>query len=345
VNLANWLAANPSGTYPYNCPSPALTTPPAIGSDPGYTTTIFDAAGQTISATDPLGDTTSYTYDPAGNRLTTTNPDGKTTTDCYYWEDTGAGCASGAPSAGGTGDSLYSETTPDTTADPSGETTTYTYYPGGAADTTTTPAGTTTDSYDGLGDLTGKTYSNTASGYSTSADVSYTYYPDGSRESMTDGTGTTTYGTDAMGDVTSQAFSAASSSGLSSNTVGYGYFSTGQLETVSYPSYGSFENPTVIYSYDQLGNMASETDWLGTEVTFSHGQRRLSCGPERHQLHDLYLRQGGREHSGDNRGDVLWIAGHSHPIVLRLGGIPQHRRRGDRGQRGLRWRVLEPALL
>ena len=270
VNLANWLAANPSGTYPYNCPSPALTTPPAIGSDPGYTTTIFDAAGQTISATAPLGDTTSYTYDPAGNRLTTTNPDGKTTTDCYYWEDTGAGCASGAPSAGGTGDSLYSETTPDTTADPSGETTTYTYYPGGAADTTTTPAGTTTDSYDGLGDLTGKTYSNTASGYSTSADVSYTYYPDGSRESMTDGTGTTTYGTDAMGDVTSQAFSAASSSGLSSNTVGYGYFSTGQLETVSYPSYGSFENPTVIYSYDQLGNMASETDWLGTEVTFSH---------------------------------------------------------------------------
>ena len=55
-----------------------------------------------------------------------------------------------------------SETTPDTTADPSGETTTYTYYPGGAADTTTTPAGMTTDSYDGLGDLTAKTYSNTA---------------------------------------------------------------------------------------------------------------------------------------------------------------------------------------
>ena len=170
----------------------------------------------------------------------------------------------------GTGDSLYSETTPDTAADPSGGTTTYTYYPGGAADTTTTPAGTTTDSYDGLGDLTAKTYSNTASGYSTPADVSYSYYPSGSRESMTDGTGTTTYGTDAMGDVTSQAFSAASGSGLSSNTVGYSYFSTGQLETVSYPSYGSFENPTVTYSYDQLGHMASETDWLGNEVTFSH---------------------------------------------------------------------------
>ena len=270
VNLANWLAMHLSGTYPYNCPSPVLTTPPSTGSDPGYTTTIYDAAGRTTSVTDPLGDTTSYTYDPAGNRLTTTNPDGKTTTDCYYWEISGSECASGAPSAGGTGDSLYSETTPDTAADPSGETTTYTYYPGGAADTTTTPAGTTTDSYDGLGDLTAKTYSNTASGYSTPADVSYSYYPSGSRESMTDGTGTTTYGTDAMGDVTSQAFSAASGSGLSSNTVGYSYFSTGQLETVSYPSYGSFENPTVTYSYDQLGHMASETDWLGNEVTFSH---------------------------------------------------------------------------
>ena len=28
VNLANWLAANPSATYSYNCPAPALTTPP-----------------------------------------------------------------------------------------------------------------------------------------------------------------------------------------------------------------------------------------------------------------------------------------------------------------------------
>jgi RHS repeat-associated protein len=270
VNLDNWLAANLSGTYPYNCPSSPFTIPPSTGSDPGYTTTIYDAAGQTVSVTDPLGDTTSYTYDPAGNKLTTTNPDGETTSYCYYWEDSSGQCASAAPLAGGTGDALYFATTPDTAADPSGETTTYTYYPGGAADTTTTPAGMTTDSYNGLGDLTAKTYSNTAAGFLTPADVSYTYYPDGSRESMTDGTGTTTYVIDAMGDLTSQSFSAASGSGLSSNTVGYGYFSTGQLASVSYPSYASYENPTVTYSYDQLGAMTSETDWLGNEVTFSH---------------------------------------------------------------------------
>jgi RHS repeat-associated protein len=266
VNLDNWLAANLSGTYPYNCPS----TSPSTGSDPGYTTTIYDPVGRTVSFTDPDGNTTSYTYDPAGNKLTTTNPDGETTSYCYYWEDSGAECASAAPPAGGAGDALYSETTPNTTADPSGETATHTYYPGGAADTTTTPAGMTTDSYDSLGDLTAETYSDTATGYSTPADVSYSYYVDGSRASMTDGTGTTTYGTDAMGDVTSQAFSATSGSGLSSNTVGYGYFSTGQLASISYPSYASYENPTVTYSYDQLGAMASETDWFGNEVTFSH---------------------------------------------------------------------------
>ena len=69
-------------------------------------------------------------------------------------------------------------------------------------DTTTTAAGTTTDAYDGFGDLTAETYSSTASGYSAPSNLSYTYYVDGSRETMTDGTGTTTYTPDANGDVT-----------------------------------------------------------------------------------------------------------------------------------------------
>jgi RHS repeat-associated protein len=87
---------------------------------------------------------------------------------------------------------------------------------------------------------------------------------------MTDGTGTTTYSHDAAGDVTSQAFSAASGSGLSSNTVGYGYFTTGVLASETYPSYGSYSSPMVSYTYDALGNMASETDWLGNTVSFAH---------------------------------------------------------------------------
>ena len=187
-----------------------------------------------------------------GDRLLLLLPDGLRELRCVL-----------APAGGGAGSDLYVETLP------SGATTTYTYYPGEAADTTNSPAGTTTDSYDGLGDLTSETYSNTTSGYSTPTNVSYTIYLDGSRDTMTDGTGTTTYTSDAMEYIISQAFSAAGGTGLSSNTVGF-YSLTGELATVIYPTYGSHSNPTVSYTYDSLGNMASETDWLGIEVTFFH---------------------------------------------------------------------------
>ena len=40
--------------------------------------------------------------------------------------------------------------------------------------------------------------------------------------------------------------------------------------SVTYPAYGSYSSPEVTYTYDALGNMASATDWLGNEMTFSH---------------------------------------------------------------------------
>jgi RHS repeat-associated protein len=264
VNVGAWLTAHPSATYPYLCPSAPPGSPPAQGSKPGYTTTIYDPAGLTTSATDQLGDTTTYAYDSAGLQSSVTDPSGSATDYCYYYQTGSGNCAASAPAGGGAGSDQYSQLLP------SGATTTYTYYPGGASDTTNSPAGTTTDSYDALGDLTAETYSNTASGYSTPPNLSYAYYLDGSRETMTDGTGTTTYTPDAMGDVTSQAFSAGSGSGLSSNTIGYGYFTTGQLASEVYPTYGGHSSPTVTYTYDALGNMASETDWLSNEVTFTH---------------------------------------------------------------------------
>ena len=266
VNVAAWLQADPSGSYPYVCPKAAPSSPPAQGSNPGYTTTIYDPAGLTLSTTDQLGDTTTYGYDSAGLESSVTDPSGSATTDyCYYYQSGSGNCAASAPAGGGAGSDQYAQVLPSET--PS----TYTYDAGGAADATSSPAGSTTDSYDALGDLTAETYSNTVSGYSTPANVSYTYYVDGSRETMTDGTGTTTYTYDAMGDVTSQAFSAASGSGLSSNTISYSYFTTGLLASVAYPPYGNyFSSPTVTYTYDALGNMASETDWLGNKVSFAH---------------------------------------------------------------------------
>jgi RHS repeat-associated protein len=261
TNIATWLTAHPAGGWPYMCPS----TPPTTAAATGYTVTIYDPAGLTQSSTDPTGDTTAYTY-ADGQVATTTDPRGETTTDCYYYQS--ATCAASAPASGGSANNLYSTTTPATAADPTGETTTYTYYPGGQADTTTTPAGTTTDTYDANSDLTSVAYSGTASGYTTPTNLSYTYNPDGTRNTMVDATGTTTYTYDATGDVTAKTL--AATGGLSNTTTGYSYYPTAVLDTVTYPNYSTYTNPTVTYAYDATGAMTSETDWLANQVTFGH---------------------------------------------------------------------------
>ena len=218
------------------------------------------------------------------------------TSDCYYYQSGTGACAHGAPTDGGSGSELYSEQPPGLSA------TTYTYCPGGEADTTTSPAGTTTDAYDAMGDLVSKTYSGTASGYSVPPSVTYTYDLDGSRATMTDGTGTTTDSYDDMGDLTEEAFSAGSGSGLSSNTLYYTYYSTGELATVVYPSNTGYSSPTATYTYDDLGNMASLSDWTGASLTFTHDGDGELCWVSslRAELADLCLAAASveRRHDG-----------------------------------------------
>lgn len=170
----------------------------------------------------------------------------------------------------GSADDLFSQTTPATSADPSGETTTFTYYPGRKPDVTTTPAGTTTDTYDAMGDLVNVDEANAASGYAATPSVSYFYYADGARYAMEDGTGNTFYTVDAQDDVTKQQV--VSNTSTPGSTVDYSYYSTGALESVTYPAYGSTTSPDATYTYDALGNIASASDWLGNTVAFSHDQ-------------------------------------------------------------------------
>ena len=79
VNVAAWLTAHSSSTYPYLCPSTPPTTAPWDGEDPGYSTTIYDAAGLSLSVTDQIGETTSYGYDSAGLKASVTDPNGSVT--------------------------------------------------------------------------------------------------------------------------------------------------------------------------------------------------------------------------------------------------------------------------
>ena len=267
TNLGSWIASNPSSIYPYNCPVSAPAVPPTAGSNPGYDISIYDADGNVLASSNADGDTTTKTYDPAGNVLTTNNGL-SVTTNCYYWET--STCAASAPSSGGSGSMLYSTLLPATSSDPTGEFTTYTYLAGGLQRSSTTPAGVKTTGYDAAGNVRHIDYSNPASGFSSPADVTYTYNPDGSRETMSDGTGTTSYTYDANGDTTSQDLVAASGTSLSNSDVSYGYFPNGDRSSITYPSYSGSANPQVKYSYDATGTMASETDWQGNEVGFSH---------------------------------------------------------------------------
>jgi RHS repeat-associated protein len=177
----------------------------------------------------------------------------------------------------GSANDVFSRTIPSPSGG-SGDKTTYTYYPGGLANVTGMQSGTTTDTYDAMGDLANIDEANAASGYSAAPSVSYSYYQDGARAEMVDGTGETFYTVDADDDLTEQHV--VSMTSTPGSTTEYTYYPTGDLESVTYPSYGSTTNPEVTYTYDYLGHMATESDWLGNEVAFAHdgdGNETAQC--------------------------------------------------------------------
>lgn len=263
IEASNVAAAISSGeitassSYPYLCPSTPVETS-------GATVTAYDPDGNVTSTTNPVGDTTSYTYSPGGLELTATDGS-QTSTYCYYYET--STCAASAPLGGGQADDLYSVTSPPSSADPSGEVSTTSYFPGDETDVTTTPGGTTTDSYNHAGDVTSVAY-GASSGYGAVTRQTFTYFPDGTTETMTDATGTTSYEVNALDEQTASALSPAA--GFASTYVAHAYYSTGQLESVTYPEYaGEPSTPTATYTYDSNGNMASVSDWLDGTVTFA----------------------------------------------------------------------------
>jgi RHS repeat-associated protein len=271
----------PSGAakYPYICPtSPPTSAPTSVT---GYTTTIYDAAGNTLSTTDPVGNTTRYTYSPSGLKLTATTGAGssaaQTTTYCYYYETTS--CPNGgAPSGSGAASMLYSIQLPST------EVTTNTYYAGGSLLTKTNPAGTANYVYWENGQLLRFTDSN-PSGYAPTLPITKTYYQDGqlcwsARIAVTTvpscanppSTGVTTYTYDLAGDMLSQSLAASSPTGftLSNQVISYTYYRPGNIAQVVYPTYTytpagaapvTVTNPTAAYAYDATGQMTSVADW------------------------------------------------------------------------------------
>jgi RHS repeat-associated protein len=136
--------------------------------------------------------------------------------------------------------------------------TTDTYDDTGNVATTTTASGKTTDGYDKDNRLTSVTYSDTAAGFATPANVTVTYNADGQRTKMTDGTGTTTDTYGALGQLASVTDGAG-------KTVSYTYNADDQVTALTYP-----DTKTVHRAYNGAGQMTSTTDLTGETTTFGY---------------------------------------------------------------------------
>ena len=206
------------------------------------TTYSYDLDNELTGVAQANSTNLSYTYDRAGNQITQTNGAVNTTTNVY--------ADSALPS------SVTSQTTPASTAAPSGETTAYGYDGAGNLTTLTNPSGqVTTYGYDGDNEQTSTTYSD-----GVTHGVTYAYDADGERTSMVDGSGTTSYSYDSLGRQTSSTNGAGA-------TVAHTYDLKGQTTSVTTGSAN-----TVTYGYLDNGWVHTVTDWLGHTTTYSYDQ-------------------------------------------------------------------------
>jgi RHS repeat-associated protein len=249
--------------------------PPAGNGQPSQVTVdTFDSAGQLASQTTGYGtsaaSTISYCYDPAGQQTAVVMPDGNTggVAQCEtsspwvvsatsYPVQAGYQTTSGYDSAG----EKVTSTSPATSADPGGATTTWTYDPAGNERTTTDPAGvTTTYTYTPAGLPSTVSYSG-----SSAHSVSYSYDADGNLTGMTDASGTTASSYDPFGELTSATNGAG-------QTTGYSYNPDGAVTSITYPLPASATWATsqeVTYGYDNASRLTSVTDFTGSKIGIS----------------------------------------------------------------------------
>lgn len=256
---------------------PTSTTSPkgnATGGVPAdYTTTAtYNAFGDVLVVTDPLGHQTVHTYDPNGNVATVRDAGNHTTTRTYDASNR-----------------LRTTTRPDTTTlgydyddagrltvqrDGAGRPTTYGYDVLGRVASSTDPLNRTTSfGYDGAGNRTSLTAADggvttfsfddedrpAGIAYSdgTTPAVTMGYDELGRRTSMIDGTGTSSWTWDSLSRLVSRTDGAGA-------TVGYGWDLAGRQTSLVYPG-GS----TVGRGYDDAGRLTSVTDWQSRTFGFS----------------------------------------------------------------------------
>jgi len=275
-------------------------TPPAVG----CSTIAYDAWGDLVKTTDPLGDVTKSTYDADGNKTSATDADNNTTTYTYDAADelTKTTRPDGTMQITSynpdgtiayTTNGLNNKTTYTydgqgrqiSRTDPDNRTTSWKIDPAGLVTSATDPSGrVTTDGYDAAAQLTSASYSDGVTPNDT-----YSYDLDGNKTSMTDGTGTTTWTYDTFGELTTQTQGSGA-------TVSYGYDNDGHETSIIYPG----QTTAVAQVFNAANRLSSITDPAGNKTTFgysSDGQVLTTSYPDGVTVTNGY----------DNRGSLTSI--------------------------------------
>jgi RHS repeat-associated protein len=242
--------------------------------------TAFDAAGNKLSETDPLGHTTQYTYDAANHKTSITDALHHVTTFTY---DAAGNQVSTQDANGNTTTQQFdSNNHPIKTVYPDGTFSQTTYDGNGRAISKTDPAGNTTQfAYDSNGRLVTVT---DAVGHATH----YGYDEVGNRTSQTDANGhTTTFAYDALKRVIGRALPGGQSESfaydIAGNLLSHTDFN-GKVLTYAYDAQSrivsktpdpSFQAPAVTYTYTADGLRASMTDGSGTSTYTYDSSLRL----------------------------------------------------------------------
>ncbi|MEU4985918.1 DUF6531 domain-containing protein [Streptomyces sp. NPDC021969] len=268
-------------TYAYDDDDRQVRMVTARGNTSGATpakytwTTSYDAAGQPVSLTDPLGNVAKRSYDALGNVTSVTDPAQRTT--AYGYDALGRLTSVTAPDSGKTSYTYDKAGNRTRRTDPTGHattygydsaqrltsvtdpldrTTSYAYDADGNLTTKTTPRGSTTQNWDARGLLTKVDYSD------TTRDVTYQYdaagqmtlrdnglytedfvYDNAGRLAKTRGFA---YTYDAAGQILTRQYG-------DGNTITYTYDADGRTTTMA------ADSTTTKYTYDAEANLTRTT--------------------------------------------------------------------------------------
>jgi RHS repeat-associated protein len=233
---------NTTLSYTYDADGRRLSYTNAAGDT---TTYAYNIVGEETSTTDALARTTSYGYDLDGNQTTLTNPAAETTTTSYN--------ADNEPTS-----ITYSDgTTPDVTN--------ITYNGDGERTSMTDGTGTSTWTWDALGDMTSSTNG-------AGEAVSYAYDLDGDETQIAypDSTGTVTRTFDANGNLTSV-------SDWFGQTSTFTYDADGNLvsETV-----GSSPSETDTFTYDADNSMTGQSGSATGTISYTRNANEQLTGTD-----------------------------------------------------------------